>query len=263
MFISLLTTAFDALRPDVRVVCMIRTLLSLKAIMFSHRMRFHLIVSVSFVERAWIDIPNVRELCRMNDYHSNIDIAMHVAHQKNNWEKGNENEENCVSWTRSEYIQHVAATISDQPTIAGFLNSFRGARAESTRPARQSLTPNDRSRGPPKSRADEREDQIRNNIAERLKNSMRKAAQKEFSKTTIDFSTSESESIQMAQPVKPILAKPMPKKETWQKKSDIPESSAAASSSSASASKSAVNPAKEDRRKPVKGLQEFRQMWSR
>ena len=96
-------------------------------------------------------------------------------------------------------------------------------------------------------------DQIRSNIAERFKKSMRKAAQKEASKTRIDISTSESESVQMAQPVKPILAKAMPTKEKWQKKSDIPESSATASSSTASASKSAVNPAKEDRRKPVKG----------
>lgn len=179
---------------------MIRTPLSLKAIVFSHRMRFHLIVFVSFVGRAWIDFPNAGELFRMNDYYSNIDIAMHVAHQKINWEKRNENEEDCVSWTRSEYIQHVTAVtaiIFDQPTIAGLLNSFRGARAESTRPARQSPTPNDRSRGPPKSRANERSDQIRSNIAERFKNSTRKAAQKESSKTTIDFSTSESESVQM------------------------------------------------------------------
>ena len=78
------------------------------------------------------------------------------------------------------------------------MNSFRQARAEPARPARQGPTPNDRSRGPPKTQADERADQIRSNIAERFKKSMRKAAQKEVSKTRIDISTSESESVQRA-----------------------------------------------------------------
>ena len=133
------------------------------------------------------------------------------------------------------------------------MNSFRQARAEPARPARQGPTPNDKSRGPPKTQADERVDQIRTNIAKRFTKSMRKAAQKETSKTRIDISTSESESLQMAQPVKPILAKATPTNEKLQKKSDIPESSATASRSTASVSKSAVNPAKEDRRKPVKG----------
>jgi hypothetical protein len=137
--------------------------------------------------------------------------------------------------------------LTDEQTIADFLNSFRQARAGPARPARQGPTPNDRSSCPPKSSEDERVEQIRSNIAERFKKSMRKAAQKE-SKTSVDISSSETET--MAQPVKPILAKGMPTK--GQKKSEIPESSAAASSSSASASKSAAIPAKEDRRKPVR-----------
>ena len=172
---------------------------------------------------------------------------MHIAHHQLFWEKRSENESNGITWQRSEYTHYVTAQLTDEQTIADFLNSFRQARAGPARPARQGPTPNDRSSCPPKSSEDERVEQIRSNIAERFKKSMRKAAQKE-SKTSVDISSSETET--MAQPVKPILAKGMPTK--GQKKSEIPESSAAASSSSASASKSAAIPVKEDRRKPVK-----------
>ena len=41
----------------------------------------------SFVDRGWIDIPNAGELFRMNDYDSDIDIAMHIAHHQFYWEK--------------------------------------------------------------------------------------------------------------------------------------------------------------------------------
>jgi len=57
----------------------------------------------------------------------------------------------------------------------------------------------------------------------------------------------------MAKPVKPIEAKAMPKQgETWRRKSDIPERSAAASSASASSSKPAENTAKERVKQTVK-----------
>ena len=145
----------------------------------------------------------------MNDYKSDIDIAMHIAHHQFFWEKISENESNGVTWQRRDYTHYVTAQLTHELIIADFLNSFRQARAGPARPARQCPTPNDRSRGPPTSREDERVEQIRSNIAERFKKSMRKAAQKE-SRTSVDISSSETET--MAQPVKPILAKAMPQK---------------------------------------------------
>ena len=70
----------------------------------------------------------------------------------------------------------------------------------------------------------------------------------------INISSSDSESSShMAKPVKPIEAKAMPKQgETWRRKSDIPERSAAASSASASSSKPAENTAKERVKQTVK-----------
>jgi hypothetical protein len=167
---------------------------------------------------------------------------------------GKENEADGVTWDRGQYIHFVSEKLTDPPTNKSFLDSFRTARAAPARPARQGPT-NDCSRGPPKTREDERVDQIRSNIAERFKASMRKAAQKEAkksSKTSIISDTSESESVHMAQPVEPIRAKAMLVKESWRKKSDIPESSATASGSSASASRPAENTATERQRQPVK-----------
>ena len=146
-------------------------------------------------------------------------------------EKRSENELNDVTWQRGVYTHHVTAQLTDEQTISDFLNSFRQARAEPTSVWTRFAA-------------------ILQNVSKRV---CVRLLRRKLLKTRIDISTSESESVQMAQPVKPILAKAMPTKEKWQKKSDIPESSATASSSTASASKSAVNPAKEDRRKPVKG----------
>ena len=41
----------------------------------------------SFVDRAWLDIPEPAELTRMNDYDSDVDLAMHVCHRQLYWEK--------------------------------------------------------------------------------------------------------------------------------------------------------------------------------
>ena len=74
----------------------------------------------SFAERAWIDIPNSGELFRMNNYQSDIDCAMHIAHHQFFWEKRSENELNDVTWQRGVYTHHVTAQLTDEQTISDF-----------------------------------------------------------------------------------------------------------------------------------------------
>ena len=52
----------------------------------------------SFIDRAWLDTPEPAELRRMNDYDSDVDLAMHVCHQQLYWEKRNQNEQDGISW---------------------------------------------------------------------------------------------------------------------------------------------------------------------
>ena len=66
-----------------------------------------------FVDRARLDVPEPAELRRMNDYDSDIDIAMHVCHQQLYWEKRNENDNDNITWTRSEYVDYVAEQIDN------------------------------------------------------------------------------------------------------------------------------------------------------
>ena len=53
----------------------------------------------------------------MNDYTSDIDLAMHVCHHQLYWEKRNENEQDGFSWTRSEYVEYVAEQIEKIPVV--------------------------------------------------------------------------------------------------------------------------------------------------
>ena len=105
-----------------------------------------------FVDRAWLDIPEPAELKRMNDYDSDIDIAMHVCHHQLyilNWEKRNENDQDSISWTRSEYVDYVAENIMKIPVVTKFLECFSQAATGPSRPVRLVETPNDQPRGPP------------------------------------------------------------------------------------------------------------------
>ena len=190
----------------------------------------------------WIDPPKPGEPAKMTNYKSDVDISMHTAY----------------------HIHHVTSKLSDSTTIGNFLNSFQTVRAAPARPTREGPTPNDASRGPSRSQEDDRVDEIRHTIAVRFKEGMRKEVRTETRKENkrrevtgrkqINISSSDSESSShMAKPVKPIEAKAMPKQgETWRRKSDIPERSAAASSASASSSKPAENTAKERVKQTVK-----------
>ena len=145
----------------------------------------------------------------------------------------------CKLEVAQEYTHYVTEQISDITITTNFLNRFREATAAPARPVRDSDTPNDRPRGPPKTADDERVDQLREDI----RKSFEKRLQKE--KTHDVSSASESE-----MPPKPIQAKAMPRQ---QKGTARTVSSAAASDSQASASRPAESSARYDRRKPVKG----------
>ena len=165
----------------------------------------------SFVDRSWLVAPEPGELRRMNDYTSNIDLAMHVCHHQLYWEKKNENEQDGFTWSRSEYMEYVAEEIEKLPVVKKFLESFRSADSGPARPMRTSTTPNDQELGPPETEADKRVKTLKAEISERFKKHLTKERNKEQS------SASESEA-----PKGPVKAKPMPKK---------PKDAAAAASS--------------------------------
>ena len=73
------------------------------------------------------------------------------------------------------------------PTATKFLNCFRQAIAGPSRPVRQTATPNDQPRGPPKTDDDRKIDALREEIQQRFKDHLEKEKTQEVS------STSESE----------------------------------------------------------------------
>ena len=112
---SLLSTLKDALRPESDCILIARPgAVDLNPVTTHNRyvltdqtIPFSRFCGVwSLVDRAWLDIPEPAELKRMNDYESDIDIAMHVCHHQLYWEKRNENDNDGISWTRSEYVDY-------------------------------------------------------------------------------------------------------------------------------------------------------------
>ena len=130
---------------------------------------------------------NRPELRRMNDYTSNIDLAMHVCHHQLYWEKNNENEQDGFTWSRSEYVEYVAEEIEKLPVVTKFLESFRSTDSGPARPLRTNATPNDQELGPPEAEADKRVKTLKAEISQRFKKHLAKARNKEQS------SASESE----------------------------------------------------------------------
>ena len=171
----------------------------------------------SFIDRAWLDTPEPAELRRMNDYTSDIDLAMHVCHHQLYWEKRNENEKDGISWTRSEYVEYVGEQILQIPVVTKFLESFQSTAPGPSRPLRTVVTPNDQERGPPETEEDKKVNALRDEISKRFKKHLDKAKNHEAT------SASESEA-----PKRKIQSKPMPKKQK--------SAAAAASSEQASGS---------------------------
>ena len=156
----------------------------------------------SFIDRAWLDAPEPAELNRMNDYTSDVDLAMHVCHQQLYWEKRNQNEQDGISWTRSEYVEYVGEQIEKIPVVTKFLESFRSTAPGPARPMRTVVTPNDQERGPPETEEDKKVNALRDEISKRFKKHLNKAKNNEAT------SASESEA-----PKRKIQSKPMPKKQ--------------------------------------------------
>ena len=256
----LLSSMTDALRPESDCILIARpgavadlnpVITESRYSLTPHTVPFECFCGVwSLIDRAWIDIPPDGELSRMNDYNSDIDISMHIAHHQMYWEKKNENDQDNVTWQRTGYTHYVADQISDPVIAAHFLNSFKQAKAESARPVRDTSTPNDRPLGPPKTSDDERVDRLREEVRKRFENRLKKE------KTHDVSSTSESEQAKampkQLRPATPIQAKAMPK-QRQQKGTARTVSSAAASDSKASASRTAESSARDERGKPVKG----------
>ena len=156
----------------------------------------------SFIDRAWLDVPEPAELTRMNDYDSDIDIAMHVCHHQLYWEKRNENEQDGISWTRSEYVEYVGEKITEIPVVTKFLECFRSSATGPARPIRTVVTPNDQELGPPETEEDKKVNALRDEISKRFKKHLEKARNQEVT------SASESEA-----PKRKIQSKPMPKRQ--------------------------------------------------
>ena len=167
----------------------------------------------------------------MNDYDSDIDIAMHVCHQQLYWEKRNENDNDNITWTRSEYVDYVAEQIDNIPVATKFLECFRQAAVGPQRPVRQVATPNDLPRGPPETNDDKKINALREEISQRFKKHLEKAKNQDVS------STSESEA-----PKRKIQPKPMPKKQK--------STAGTVESAEASDSKSAASAASTSARSP-------------
>ena len=130
-------------------------------------------------DRAWLDTPEPAELNRMNDYTSDVDLAMHVCHQQLYWEKRNQNEQDGISWTRSEYVEYVGEQIEKIPVVTKFLESFRSTAPGPARPMRTVVTPNDQERGPPETAEDKKVNALRDEISKRFKKHLNKAKNNE------------------------------------------------------------------------------------
>ena len=110
----------------------------------------------------------------MNDYDSDIDIAMHICHHQLYWEKKNENDNDGITWTRSEYVDYVSEQIDNIPVATKFLECFRHAATGPARPVRQVATPNDQPRGPPETEDDKKINALREEISQRFKKHLEK-----------------------------------------------------------------------------------------
>ena len=63
--------------------------------------------SWSFIDRAWLDVPEPDELAKMMDYGGDIDIVMHICHHQLYWDKKTLNEQEGITWSRQQYIKYV------------------------------------------------------------------------------------------------------------------------------------------------------------
>ena len=150
----------------------------------------------SFVDRAWLDVPELDELHRMTDYTSDVDLAMHICHHQFFWDKKTENEKDGISWTRSEYLEYVTEEIEKLPVVGKFLTNFQAGTTGPTRPTRTGVTPNDQDRGPPEDEDDKKVATLRKELTARFKQHLERAKKAE------ETSASETDAPKVIQPKK-------------------------------------------------------------
>ena len=150
----------------------------------------------SFIDRAWLDVPEPDELTRMTDYSSDIDIVMHICHHQLFWDKKSENEKDGISWTRSEYLEYVTDEIEKIPVVQKFLSNFQAGTTGPARPTRTGATPNDQELGPPEDEDDRKVAALRSKLTARFKHHLEKAKKAE------ETSASETDAPKKIQPKK-------------------------------------------------------------
>ena len=150
----------------------------------------------SFIDRAWLDVPEPDELARMTDYGGDIDIVMHICHHQLYWDKKSQNEQDGISWSRSEYLEYVTEEIQKLPVVQKFLSSFQDGTAAPSRPTRTGTTPNDQELGPPEDEDDRKVAELRTKLAARFKRHLEKVKKAE------ETSASETDAPKKIQPKK-------------------------------------------------------------
>ena len=152
--------------------------------------------SWSFIDRAWLDVPEPDELAKMMDYGGDIDIVMHICHHQLYWDKKTLNEQEGIVWSRQQYVKYVTEKIQELPVVQKFLSGFQDTTVVQSRPPRTGVTPNDQDLGPPEDEDDRKVSALRTKIAARFKRHLEKAQKAE------ETSASESDAPKKIQPKK-------------------------------------------------------------
>ena len=150
----------------------------------------------SFVDRAWLDVPEPDELAKMMDYGGDIDIVMHMCHHQLYWDKKNQNEQDGIAWSRHEYAEYVTEEIQKLPVVQKFLSGFQDRTIAPSRPTRSGATPNDQDLGPPEDEDDRKVTALRTKLTARFKRHLEKAQKAE------DTSASETDAPKKIEPKK-------------------------------------------------------------
>ena len=150
----------------------------------------------SFVDRAWLDVPEPDELAKMMDYGGDIDIVMHICHHQLYWDKKSQNEQDGIAWSRHEYVEYVTDEIQKLPVVQKFLSGFQDRTIAPSRPTRSGATPNDQDLGPPEDEDDRKVSALRTKLTARFKRHLEKAQKAE------ETSASETDAPKKIQPKK-------------------------------------------------------------
>ena len=152
--------------------------------------------SWSFIDRAWLDVPEPDELAKMMDYGGDIDIVMHICHHQLYWDKKTQNEQDGIAWSRHDYVEYVTDEIQKLPVVQKFLSGFQDRSIAPSRPTRSGTTPNDQDLGPPEDEDDRKVTVLRSKLTARFRRHLEKAQKAE------ETSASETDAPKKVQPKK-------------------------------------------------------------